>query len=287
MAVKKKAPAKKKAASKRLATRTTGTAMAASDWEKEVSSDVGAKDDMFKGMGGGMFISTRGGNFTFDGATLTQPLPVIILDSVLENSFYAEDFDPDNPQAPTCYAIGTSPENMAPEDDCPEKQAEICKDCWANKFGSAEKGRGKACKNTVRLALLPCDQIEDPDALAEAEPAMMRLPVTSVKNYHGHYNRITKVLKSKEFGVITLLETEDSERNQFEVTFAVDEKITDPAIGQVILQQREAVKDALVSFPDPNQSADDEGEVRRKQPASKKKAAKKKAAKKPTGRRRF
>lgn len=288
---KKQATPRKKSNGKAMTTATaTATSMTASAWEQELQQHVGQSSDMMKGVGGGsQFISTRGGNLTYDGATLVQPLPVIILDSVLENVYYEGDYDPDNPAAPVCYAVSREGvKGMAPDDKVPNRQSLKCADCWANQFASAERGKGKACKNTVRLALLPAEQIDDPAAMAEVEPAMMRLPVTSVKHLKGHVSKLEKVLKVPVFGAVTLIETEDSERNQYEVLFKIGERVSDPAVGASILRQRELVQEALVSFPDPSQfsEADKAAPARRKVPVKRQTAPAAKS-KRPVARAKF
>jgi len=49
--------------------------------------------------------------------------------------------------------------NMVPDEKCSKAKCEDCQSCPLNEFGS--KGNGKACKNTVRLAIVPADANEN------------------------------------------------------------------------------------------------------------------------------
>src|ERR1700761_5118895 len=111
---------------------------------------------------GGTFISTRGGTLSIGEEVLPgNQMVVIVLDVVNENTFYDNKFDPDNRQPPLCYAFGRSADEMAPHESMQvdleyfQPQAETCSVCPHNAWGSAEKGRGKACQNRRRIALIP------------------------------------------------------------------------------------------------------------------------------------
>ena len=82
-----------------------------------------------------------------------EELEVVVVDFVSSNLFYDGPFDRDNPQPPGCFAIGVEPSLLVPSPNSPNKQAETCSACPNNQFGSA--GKGKACKNTRLLAVMP------------------------------------------------------------------------------------------------------------------------------------
>jgi hypothetical protein len=107
-------------------------------------------------------ISTAGKMFTLaDGRVDHGPLRVIVLDWVATNSYFEGDYDPNNRVPPTCFAVG--PHNndaLTPVTDSPEMQNEDCATCPHNQFGS--RGKGKACKNQFKLAVIPSD-LEEPD----------------------------------------------------------------------------------------------------------------------------
>jgi hypothetical protein len=158
------------------------------DWLNEMQG-FAREETATAGSGGGWpFISLRGAVFTFNDQTMSELPPVIILGAAKENTYYSQDFDAEKAQSPDCFAIGMTAdgraipdEMMAPPDHLASKESTQCRGCWANAFRSARKGRGKACGNRVKLAVIPADNL-DPDVLANVEGARIRVPVTSINN---------------------------------------------------------------------------------------------------------
>ena len=96
------------------------------------------------------------GNFTRDLLTLRgdpTALELVVVDFVTTHNFYAGRFDKDNIVPPDCFAIGVDPKNMVPSPNAPNPQAKDCQSCPMNAWGS--DGKGKACKNGRKLAVLP------------------------------------------------------------------------------------------------------------------------------------
>jgi hypothetical protein len=148
--------AKKKAAE-------TGTEIV--DWEAQMrrQAEIAAGAQRSAG-GGGKFFSTQAGVLQFDGTPLPgNQMAVIILADIMENSYYDGPFDPDTPASPVCFAFGHDEEDMEPHEKVDQdayftRQNPQCHDCPRNEWGSADVGRGKACKNVMRLALIPAGQ---------------------------------------------------------------------------------------------------------------------------------
>lgn len=151
-------------------------------------------------------ISTKGGTFTVDGADIGTTFDVVILDWVFENHIYGERFDPDNPASPICYAFGRSEADMAPHAEAEKPQCDGCANCPANQWESADVGRGKACKNVRRLAVMTAsDFLEGPEAIAKAEVRVLKLSPSSLKAWSGYVKSLADELKRPTFGVITQL----------------------------------------------------------------------------------
>jgi hypothetical protein len=89
--------------------------------------------------------------------------------------FYLKGYDKDTSegQKPDCY----SPDGIAPAADAENPQAKKCATCPHNQWGSrvSEKGatKGKACSDTVRMAVAPAGQLND--------PMLLRVPPASIK----------------------------------------------------------------------------------------------------------
>lgn len=89
--------------------------------------------------------------------------------------FYLKGYDKDTSegQKPDCY----SSDGVEPAADSQNKQAKKCATCPHNQWGSriSEKGatKGKACSDTVRMAVAPAGQIND--------AMLLRVPPASIK----------------------------------------------------------------------------------------------------------
>lgn len=190
------ATAKKTAAT--AAKKTPGTAVV--KWEEKLAAKAQAAKKVASAIGGGSrnVLSFKGGRLQYQGGNVPgNALRVVVLSAINENNFYEGRYDSNNPQAPTCYAFGSpdgEDENMGPNPehfkDASRIQSETgrCADCANNEWGSAETGRGKACKNVVALAMVTEDALASEEALTKAEVFYAKLPVTSGKNWKGFVN---------------------------------------------------------------------------------------------------
>lgn len=193
----------------------------------------------------GKFLSIKGGQLAYNG----NPVPgnkmnVIIIDAVMENHYYTEGYDPDNPAAPVCFAFGRSDGEMAPHEKSTDPQHEACKGCPMNEYGTAEKGKGKACKNVRRLSLITEDGLNDVEA---AEIAYLKVPVTSVKSWAGYAQQLNTTMNLPPFGVVTEISVTPDPKTQVKVNFKLVEKVDDEYIG-ALLQKRKGGEEAIM-FP--------------------------------------
>lgn len=193
---------------------------AIASWREDVAKD--AKDIAASEVTSGRFISTRAGVFGFDGKTLKNPLEVIVLDHVFENTRYVGDFDPDAPASPICFAFGRSEAEMKPHPMAVEPQHPTCKGCQWNQFGTAERGKGKGCKNIRRLAVMLPGQLEDVD---NAQVAYMKLPVTSTPPFASYVKGLDASLGLPPYGVITAIKSAPDPKSQYKLDYSVVEKV--------------------------------------------------------------
>lgn len=97
--------------------------------------------------------------------------------------FYIKGYDPKDSEGakPDCY----SSDGVAPATDAQAPQAKKCATCPHNQWGSriTEKGasKGKACNDTVRVAVAPAGQLND--------PMLLRVPPASIKGL-GEYGQM-------------------------------------------------------------------------------------------------
>lgn len=238
--------------------------------------------------GGGMpFISTRGGRFTYQEEILEGPLEVIILGSIRENQFFEGDFNPDEPNAPTCYALGYEDDELGPPEELEGAQSKDCASCWANAWGSGDRNRSKACKNAVRLTLLPANDLAA-KALSTVDGARLRIPPTSLRNWSKYAGKVARGLKRPLFTMVTAINIEPDPKTQFKITFDAHAPIQDAELFDAIEGRLDESKESLEMTPASAADGDDEkssgkpAQRRRKvEPkAGSKKATKKKAGKK-------
>lgn len=161
--------------------------------------------------------------FILGGADLGSEVNVIIVGHVKVHAYYDTPFDEDNITAPACYAVSDTGENMAPLDESPKKQSEICDECWAFKFKSDERGKGKACGEKHALAVIFTDDLANGD---DPEIAFVKVPVTSGATFR----RYVKGLNDNElpsWAVMTAIkfdEKADWQKLEFDQDGEVPEK---------------------------------------------------------------
>jgi hypothetical protein len=217
----------------------------------------------------GTFLSMRGGVLSFGDEELPgNQACVIILDAVKENTYYDHKFDPNQAASPICYAFGRGDEPMAPHHTMQadlsyfQPQASECSVCPKNEWGSADKGRGKACQNRRRLALIPAgyyqpkrgtrdmdlELFDDEKHFKTADIAYLKLSVGSVKEWGKYVNQIAASIHRPPHGVITRLYVEPDPKFQFVAKFEMIEQVPD-TLAQVIMgRHEEAVKTVMQGY---------------------------------------
>lgn len=214
----------KKAASKKSGQKAPGKSMAL--WEEKLAALASAGAATAKTTGGGYkSISTKGGVFTVDGEVAGEELDVVILGFTLENAYYTAGYDPDNPSNPVCFAFGDNAKTMAPiPEDVEELQNEKCKGCPQNEFGSADTGRGKACKNQAKLLVLDPDDLDD---LENAEPRTLKVSVTSVAHLSEYVKTLEDKFKRPPLAFVTSVKLVRDPKTQFKMQFKMESTIED------------------------------------------------------------
>lgn len=161
----------------------------------------------------GYMIGTKGKVFTLpDGSSSDGPLICVILDWVSANSWFKGIYNPKDIQPPGCFAIARNVAEMAPSDNAPDNQSGIgekadgtCKHCLMNQWGSdPQGGKGKACKNTRRLLVVPADAEEG------TPPWVLSVSPTGLKHFDKYVNTLADV-GTHPLEVVTEISFEESE----------------------------------------------------------------------------
>jgi hypothetical protein len=102
-------------------------------------------------------ISLKGKVFkTPDGKVSPGPLRAVVLDWRTERNFYKGTFNPNQIEPPICWGLDRDIVE-APHDKVTKAQATNCGSCPHNQYGSAPNGKGKACREYRRLAIVPAN----------------------------------------------------------------------------------------------------------------------------------
>lgn len=232
-------------------------------WDEELAKQAEVAAGMEANTGGGQFFSTKSGILSWQDAPLPgNQMAVVILDSVLENVFYEGKYDPDTPQGPVCFAFGREEKTMQPHTIVIESgnsqagASGLCEGCEMNEWGSAETGRGKACRNTRRLAMIPAgtfnqagklELIEDEEHYESTAIGFMKLPVTSVKGYASFVKQVAGALRRPPFGIVTKVKIVPDPKTQFKVVFEPIMNLPDELMSAIMKRHEEA--QATIDFP--------------------------------------
>lgn len=252
---------------------TTGTAVA--NYDEELARLAGQSATLTDSGGGGRLFSTRAGVLQFDDTPLPgNQMCVIIAAWCLENVYYEGAFDAENRTPPTCFAFCKNPDEkdeMGPPDivdkeDVFERQADSCSECAQNEWGSASQGRGKACSNRRRLAILPAgtyksagrnggfelEVIDDAEHFATAEAGYLKIPVMSGKGFDNYVKDIASGLPDGKprplFAVYTRVYLTPDPKSQFKVNFELIEPVQDLAVLGVLMERYRKLHEEI-DFP--------------------------------------
>jgi hypothetical protein len=135
--------------------------------------------------------------FTLPNGTKTAgPIDLVIVDFCTQHTLYPGAFDPKNIVPPICFAIGSNPSAMVPSKNSPELQSDACGACPMNQYESAAVGKGKACKNSRKLAVLP------PDASADDPIWILNVSPTALKGFDAFVSSVARQFVVPPYGVV-------------------------------------------------------------------------------------
>lgn len=240
-----------------MATRASKTT-AITKWDEELAKQAAIAAGMESSAATGQFFGLKAGVLTFNDAPLpNNEMAVIILDSVLETVYYEGEYDSDSPQSPVAFAFGRDEKTMTWHETSHEEFAgKLCSESDVCQWGSAPKGRGKAARETRRLAMIPAGTLDDrakfkeftdSEHFATAQIGYMKLPVTSVKGYAGFVKQVAGALKRPPFAIFTKVKVVPDPNTQFKVVFEAISQVPDKLMSIVMARHNEAME--LIEFP--------------------------------------
>jgi hypothetical protein len=208
-------------------------------------------------------ISTKSGIMSYMGQAVPgNKMDVIVLATIFENNFFEGKFDPRNPKNPICFAFGKPEANgnkpeMVPHPDISQenRQDATCDRCQWSKWASdteSVSGKGKRCKELYKLGLIPVAGETD-------EMAVLRVPVTSRKNYEVYVNALAASTGRPTWGAVTEISVRPHVKNQFEIIFTPKAPLPEEMLAKIypkisgayeaLMQPYEPNADPLASRP--------------------------------------
>jgi len=253
-------------------------------WQEQMAAAAKKQAAQEQVTGSFKSISTRSGILSVDDTPIkNNELRCIVLASAFENQRYEGAFNPNELTVPVCFALSLEGEDMSPHENSQQKQCDACDDCELNVMGSADIGRGKGCKNIRRLLLVTEDALESAEAMQEAETRMLKVPVTSVKNWAKYVNKLSEEMERPSWGVVTLVSLVTDPKTQFKLIFMFEELIDfdQPVYDAMQAKIADLEKDIIAPYAVPSDDEPQQPARRGAAPARKAPAAKKPAGKAP------
>lgn len=205
-------------------------------------------------------IGTRSGVLTYNGDMVANnALECIIIASTHANKYYEGEYDPNNLRNPECYAYSEDGKGMVPHPSVVNPIHDNCDECPYNQWGSADKGKGKKCKNVQHIGLIPADT--SPEDVETAELALMSLPVTSGKNFDKYVNKLTTLFNRPTLAMKTVIKTRPDPKTQYQVLFD-DAGPVDPALIPGLVKRLEKVLPLIEREYEPNPEVSEEDKAK-------------------------
>lgn len=143
----------------------------------------------------GRMINLKGKVFTLpDGSSSSDPIDIVILDWRAYNTYFTGNYNPNKLEAPVCFALNKNIIDMQPAKSAPNPQNEFCNKqpggkpcCPRNEWGSDPGGgKGKACKNTRKLAVISAHSDKKDVFILQVSP-------TGIKHFEKMVNHLAKM----------------------------------------------------------------------------------------------
>lgn len=141
---------------------------------------------------------TQDKKFELPNGGVVEHIEAVIVDFVYRNEYYIGNFNRKDIKPPVCFAISDVSSALEPSVNSPQKQSSSgCATCQQNQFGSSPAGDGKACKNTVMLAVLP------PDATEDTPVWVIKTSPTAITHFNKYVAKLASTAQVPVYAVTT------------------------------------------------------------------------------------
>lgn len=168
------------------------------------------------------------------------PINVVILDYTNMYEYYDKPYDQNNISPPACFAINKIIDNLQPMESAPNPQANSCAECPKSKWKSGPNGKGKACRQTVRLAVIPAG------AGPESEVMLITVSPSGLKAWTNYANRIVNEFNGPPICVNTEI---SFNQNETYPTLLFDKPTPNTEL-ETHISLRDSARNLLMTEPD-------------------------------------
>jgi len=209
--------------------------------QDQIAAQLARQQETAQGLrSSGSYLGFKNAQLKVDGISIpANQLDVRVLAVISERAYYSKEFDADAVQVPDCYAL----DSKEPHDQAAHVQAATCADCDHNKWGSATRGKGKACRESARVIVIPANV-----PLASAQMYTAKLPVTSLPTVTSFTSRCGQANKLMGEFVTKLSVTEDR-KTFFKVHLTPVEVTPEMDMPALLQRQDDAYRLALTPYP--------------------------------------
>jgi len=194
-------------------------------------------------------ISLQSGIMTYnDTAVPDNELTCIVADVIHEQVYYDIPWEPGVVNPPARVGYGEPGSAIRAHESVPKKEYENWPDCARCKMNQWRKPpeKGKPCGERRKLAILPwLDNVEE---YANAEIAVLSLPVMSVKNWGNYVNGLNAQFQRPCWGMLTKVSVRPDPKSQFRVHFEPVQPLEDEYIGAVHARKEVCRNTLLVPY---------------------------------------
>lgn len=191
-------------------------------------------------MGKVNLISFKGGQLIVDGSPVPNgEAEVLVLAQQSERAYYEGEFDPSVVQVPTCYSFDL----VAPHPECANPQHDTCEGCPKDKWGSGKRGKGKACRESARVAVIPAGAPLDTGPIYQCS-----FPVTSLPSVQEFFSRCgSSGMLSGQF--VTRLKVVPDPKTFFKASLTPVRKLEAQDFGALLKRMNQAREQLLQPYP--------------------------------------
>jgi hypothetical protein len=118
-----------------------------------------------------------------DGPRSSMEVVLIKASNNIAKIFYEHGYEEGSSSPPDCW----STDGQKPDAAAPKKQCATCAGCPHNAFGSAPNGKGKACQDSKRVAIVPAANVDN-DVFGG--PMLLRVPPASLKELRSYADKL-------------------------------------------------------------------------------------------------